>query len=137
MNNIKHNRAAFTLVEIMIVVAIIGLLAVIAVPGFIRSRQLSQGRALLNDARQIDAAVDQWALENGIATGAVNSGSVAAYLKAGSLQTKVAALGAAGGNIADVLTTDTIVIGNLGSQQVQIISTAKTALPAVTDWGNY
>src|SRR5213593_2477272 len=102
ISNIRRSRSAFTLVEIMIVVAIIGLLAVIAVPGFIRSRQLSQGRALLNDARQIDAAVDQWALETGQVTGAaVNSGSISLYLKDGTLKTKVAALGSTGGDITD------------------------------------
>ena len=136
--NKNLNRNGFTLVEIMIVVAIIGLLAVIAVPGFIRSRQLSQGRALLNDARQIDAAVDQWALENGKVEGdTVNSGSVSVYLKAGTLQSKVAALGASGGALDDVLATNSISIGNVGSTQVRITSGAKTALPAVTDWGNY
>jgi type IV pilus assembly protein PilA len=137
ISSMKRSRAGFTLVEIMIVVAIIGLLAVIAVPGFIRSRQLSQGRALINNARQIDAAVDQWALENGVASGTVNSASVSVYLKAGTLQSKVAALGASGGAIADVLTSNTISIGNVGSTQVTILTTAKSALPAVTDWGNY
>src|SRR5213593_578529 len=102
ISNIRRSRSAFTLVEIMIVVAIIGLLAVIAVPGFIRSRQLSQGRALLNDGRQIDAAIDQWALENGKVEGdTVNSASVAVYLKSGTLQSKVNALGASGGAVID------------------------------------
>ncbi len=137
ISSMKRSRAGFTLVEIMIVVAIIGLLAVIAVPGFIRSRQLSQGRALINNARQIDAAIDQWALENGIASGTVNSASVSVYLKAGTLQSKVAALGASGGALSDVLTSNTISIGNVGSTQVAIITTAKSQLPAVTDWGNY
>ena len=136
--NMHRSNAAFTLVEIMIVVAIIGLLAVIAVPGFIRSRQLSQGRALINDARQIDAAIDQWALENGKVEGdTVNSASVSTYLKVGTLQSKVAALGASGGPVIDVLATDSITIGNVGSTQVRVITAAKNVLPAVTDWGNY
>lgn len=57
-----HNRA-FTLVEIMIVCAIIALLAAIAVPGFLRSRKRSQGVAVRTDLRLIDEAMDQYALE--------------------------------------------------------------------------
>ena len=56
------NRA-FTLVEIMIVAAIIALLAAIAIPGFIRARKRAQGVSLINDLRQIDSATDQYALE--------------------------------------------------------------------------
>ena len=56
-------RAGFTLVEIMIVVAIIALLAAIAVPGFLRSRKRSQASKILNDLRMIDGAVDQYAIE--------------------------------------------------------------------------
>ncbi|MDR3459947.1 MAG: type II secretion system protein [Verrucomicrobiae bacterium] len=60
----------FTLVEIMIVVAIIGLLAAIAVPNFVKARATSQARACINNLRQIDSAVNQWALEKGKSTGA-------------------------------------------------------------------
>ena len=62
-NSARRRTAAFTLVEIMIVVAIIGLLTVLALPSFIKSRKQSQGRRILNDARLMDAAVDQWAME--------------------------------------------------------------------------
>ncbi len=65
MLNATHSRrGGFTLVEIMIVVAIIALLAAIAVPGFLRARKRSQATAILNDARIIDGAIDQYAIEN-------------------------------------------------------------------------
>ena len=59
----SKRRGGFTLVEIMIVVAIIALLAAIAVPGFLRSRKRSQASKVLNDLRMIDAAIDQYAIE--------------------------------------------------------------------------
>jgi prepilin-type N-terminal cleavage/methylation domain-containing protein len=55
--------SAFTMVEIMIVVAIIGLLAAIAIPNFVRTRERAQENACINNLRQIDAAKQQWALE--------------------------------------------------------------------------
>jgi prepilin-type N-terminal cleavage/methylation domain-containing protein len=63
LNKLNQRRGGFTLVEIMIVVAIIALLAAIAVPGFLRARKRSQASKVLNDLRLIDAAVDQYAIE--------------------------------------------------------------------------
>ena len=61
---IKNNRkAGFTLVEIMIVVAIIGLLAAIAIPNFVKARTTSQQNACINNLRLIDSSKQQWALE--------------------------------------------------------------------------
>src|SRR3989441_814768 len=65
------SHKGFTLVEIMIVVAIIALLAAIAVPGFLRARKRSQASRILNDLRMIDSAVDQYAIETNRKTGDV------------------------------------------------------------------
>jgi prepilin-type N-terminal cleavage/methylation domain-containing protein len=65
----SKSSSAFTLVEIMIVVAIIALLAAIAVPGFLRARKRSQASKILNDLRMIDSAVDQYAIETNKTTG--------------------------------------------------------------------
>ena len=65
--NTRSNKG-FTLVEIMIVVVIIGLLAAMAIPAFQKVRQSSQDKAVLNNARQLSAAADQYYLENGVST---------------------------------------------------------------------
>jgi prepilin-type N-terminal cleavage/methylation domain-containing protein len=76
----------FTLVEIMIVVAIIALLAAIAVPGFLRARKRTQASKILNDLRLIDSAVDQYAIENNKASGApVGVADWTNYIKKNSL----------------------------------------------------
>src|SRR5256884_7095940 len=82
---LQAKSAGFTLVEIMIVVAIIALLAAIAVPGFLRARKRSQASRIINDLRLIDAAVDQYAIENNKTSGAtVNTADWTNYLKKGS-----------------------------------------------------
>ena len=128
MNKIRNNKAAFTLVEIMIVVAIIGLLAALAIPGFVKARKQSQGRRILNDARQMDAAIDQWALEAGKTDGATIDTSVAtgagSYLKTTW-------------NNTDLL-GNSFSIGTVGSNQVRVSTSTKSSLAGVgIDWGAY
>src|SRR6516165_5554317 len=85
MNSPPLNQKGFTLVEIMIVVAIIALLAAIAVPGFLRARKRSQASKMLNDLRMIDAAIDQYAIETNRTTGnTVNTADWTNYLKKGT-----------------------------------------------------
>jgi prepilin-type N-terminal cleavage/methylation domain-containing protein len=85
LTKLNKRRGGFTLVEIMIVVAIIALLAAIAVPGFLRARKRSQASRVINDLRLIDSAVDQYAIENNKSTGfAVPPSEWSKYLKAGT-----------------------------------------------------
>jgi prepilin-type N-terminal cleavage/methylation domain-containing protein len=80
-----NNKSGFTLVEIMIVVAIIGLLAAIAIPNFVKARGTAQKNACINNLRQIDGAKEQWALEKKVAGGAaITQSEVDAYLKGGT-----------------------------------------------------
>jgi prepilin-type N-terminal cleavage/methylation domain-containing protein len=65
----NRRRSAFTLVEIMIVVLIIGILLAIAVPNFVRARETSRGKACIANLKQIDSAKEQYAMDNKLPTG--------------------------------------------------------------------
>ena len=82
MKSESSRKSGFTLVEIMIVVAIIGLLAAIAIPNFVRARTTAQMNACINNLRQIDGAIQQWALEQKKnTTDAVAYSDISDYLK--------------------------------------------------------
>ena len=81
MKRTKKNQG-FTLVEIMIVVAIIGLLAAIAVPNFVQARNSARSNTCINNLRLIDSAKEQYAIENNIASGAATTtANCSPYLK--------------------------------------------------------
>jgi prepilin-type N-terminal cleavage/methylation domain-containing protein len=106
-------RQGFTLVEIMIVVAIIALLASIAVPGFLRARKRSQASRIINDLRLIDNAIDMYAIETNKSTGnPVNVADWTKYMKTGT----------------NLYVTGKDILGNLyGPQSVDSIPKVTTA----------
>ena len=130
LNKFNKRRGGFTLVEIMIVVAIIALLAAIAVPGFLRARKRSQASRIINDLRLIDSAVDQYAIETNKKSGdLVKVTDWTNYLKKG---TNLYATG------KDILGAD------YGDQTVdslpKVPSNSKNSLSDVTDttfWSPY
>ena len=122
---LSRNNQGFTLVEIMIVVAIVGLLAALAVPGFVKARKQAQGRRIMNDCRQMDAAIDQWSVNSGIADGTtVDSIAASTYLK--TVWNPVDLLG------------NSYSVGVTGTGQIQISTATKSSLANVgIDWGIY
>src|SRR5687768_18534460 len=83
-------KSGFTLVEIMIVVAIIGLLAAIAIPNFVKARETAQLNSIINNLRIVESAKDQWALEAKKGTGEVPVATdVQPYLKNNAMPTAV------------------------------------------------
>lgn len=131
------SRKGFTLVEIMIVVAIIALLAAIAVPSFLRARLRSQATTVVNSLRLLDSAKDQYAIENNQTTGTPTGSNVALYLKQGS-----ALYNAADGETDATIDDPKIdgVIYNLNAYDVLPSVTTEGAFDDVTDinfWSPY
>jgi type II secretory pathway pseudopilin PulG len=109
----------------MIVVAIIGLLAVIALPSMIKARKQSQARRILNDARQMDSAVDLWAIDYNKKDGdTIDTASAATYLKTSWKPND--------------LLNHAYLVSTVGTSQIDVATTTKSALSGVgVDWGNY
>src|SRR4051812_3242119 len=85
MHRAKFNSAGFTLVEMMIVVAIIGLIAAIAIPNMVKARTTAQRNACIKNLQEIDGAKERWALETKLSTGvAVDEAQVNSYIKSGA-----------------------------------------------------
>ena len=111
----EMKKSGFTLVEIMIVVMIIGLLAAIGIPNFLKARQNTLKKTAINNARQVLSAVDQYALQNALgASELVDSDAINGYLKGGTdglnigsktatLTAKVAVDGVTAENLAKIM----------------------------------
>ena len=112
-------KAGFTLVEIMIVVATIGVVAAIALPSFIKASATAQQNACINNLRQFDAAINQWAMETGQPSGTAigSTRTVSAYIRLNS-RNRVPRCPAKG----------TYVTGSVGDNP-QVSCTLSTAFP--------
>ncbi len=119
------NNAGFTLVEIMVVVTVIGLMAAMMLPGMMKARKRSQAISILSEARQMDAAIDEWILEKRQKEGSVVLTSEAAtYLKGTWRNTD--------------LFGNSYVIGLVGTTNITIAPETKKALDgAGIDWGRF
>src|SRR3954453_17013154 len=139
LNKLQSRRGSFTLVEILIVVAIIALLAAIAVPSFLRARKRSQATSTLETLRMVDAAKDQYAIENSKSTTtSPGTADLAPYIKAGTpLYISMLA-----GNPATDALGATIVINNIDTPP-QVDPGTKSALADALGtnpddfWGSY
>lgn len=141
IESFQRRRSGFTLIEIMIVVAVIGLVSVLAIPSLMKARKQSQGQRILNDTRMIDAAIDQTAMELSLTNGSrahfLNSCPCSfcrvmlGYLKENHMD------GLAGRLPNDILGNQYVFL-TVGTNQVSINVQTKLTLAGVgIDWGAY
>ena len=121
----RAGRAAFTLVESMIVVAVIGTVAALALPSMVSSRKLSEGRRIVHDAGELNGAITEWAMEKNKQDGdTIDTVEAATYLKSTWPRRDLM-----GYNFK---------IGTVGTNQITIAKQTKVALAgAGIDWGPY
>lgn len=119
----KVGLGGFTLVEIMIVIAIIGLLCAIAIPNYVKARANSQAQACINNLRQIDGAMQQFAIENGKKLGdAVNyPNDLTPYIKLNS-----------GNQIPSCPAAGTYTVATVGQEPSVFCSLGTTVTPSHT-----
>jgi len=131
IQKLNTRRGGFTLVEIMIVVAIIALLAAIAVPNFMRARKRSQATACKQDLRMLDAAIEQYAIENNAQpTTTITFANLKAYIKENS----PLYYNAGADTLGNTVTLSTVAAG------VKVPTATYTALSDVADntfWSPY
>jgi len=114
----RKRHSGFTLVEIMIVIAIIGLIAAIAIPNFVRARRTSQGQACAQQLEQIEGAKQQWGFENNANdTASATTADLAPYLKLGVFPSCPAS-GTYGLNALDTQTTCDLATGTSGFHEL-------------------
>lgn len=113
-----HKKAGFTLIEIMIVIAIIGLLAVIAVPNFVKSRTTAQRTTCIRNLQSIDGAKEQWAIEKKLRLrDPVVETEVNQYIKGGEPKCPASGMYTYGPiGVNPTCTTETHTLTNLGSR---------------------
>jgi prepilin-type N-terminal cleavage/methylation domain-containing protein len=118
-------RSAFTLVELMIVVAIIGLLAAMTIGSMVKARKQSQGNRILNDVSQLDDAITQWAIDANKKDGdAIDWTAIPTYLKKPLVMSDI---------LGHPYSWSTV-----GSNQIGLSWNTKVALTGVgIDWGPY
>jgi len=109
-----RDRKGFTLVEIMIVVLIIGILLAIAIPNFIKARETSRTKSCVSNLKQIDAAKEQWAMDNKQPEGAAcTAADIDPYIK-GGVPTQCPADSASGYDVNAIGTNPTCQSGITG-----------------------
>jgi type II secretory pathway pseudopilin PulG len=125
----------------MIVVGIVALLGVLALPSFLKARKQSQGRRILNDARLIDAAIDQGALEMGLKDGDrayFHNNCDYRHCTCMMSYLKQHAIGSSVSTLPNDILGNTYIFGTIGTNQVKISPLSKSALAGVgIDWGTY
>lgn len=112
----KRRAKGFTLVEVMIVILIIAIILTIAVPNFITARTNSHRKSCIANLRKLDAAKEQWAMDNNAANGMAVTGGIGTLLGAGSYIKNATVECPAGGSytLGNIGTDPTCTLAGLG-----------------------